>query len=237
MSHILIEHLSVDFTIYGVNSQSLKKRLLSQVTGGYVGTSNNDSVFVRALDNVSLDINDGDRIGLIGHNGAGKSTLLRTIAGIYKPTAGKLTIEGRMATLIDPRVGMDLEATGIENIYLRGYSLGFDKKTIQSKLNDIAKLANLGDFLQFPLKTYSQGMCSRLAFAISTAVSPEILLIDENIGTGDKTFQIMAQKRLSDLYSSVNILIIASHSAELIDQYCNKKLYFKQGKVSEIPFD
>jgi len=229
MVRISIKNLTVEFKIYGSNSRSLKKQILSQVTGGRIAGGADDSITVRALNNVSLEIRDGDRIGLVGHNGSGKTTLLRTLAGIYKPTAGSIEIEGTVGTLIDPAAGMDPEATGLENIYLRGYVLGMKKHEIDSKIDEIAEFTGLGGFLELPVKTYSAGMFSRLAFAISTSVSPEILLVDEGIGAGDAAFQSAVNSRLNDLYGGVRILILASHSTSLINAHCNKQCELQRG--------
>ena len=162
MAHISIKNLTVEFKVYGSSSRSLKNQILSQATGGRIAENADDAVTVKALDNVSLEINDGDRIGLVGHNGAGKSTLLRTLAGIYKPTEGSIEIEGTVGTLIDPSAGMDPEATGIENVYLRGYILGMCRHEIDEKVDEIAEFTELGDFLHLPVKTYSAGMFSPL---------------------------------------------------------------------------
>ena len=231
MAHISIKNLTVEFKVYGSSSRSLKNQILSQATGGRIAENTDDAITVKALDNVSLEINDGDRIGLVGHNGAGKSTLLRTLAGIYKPTAGSIEIEGTVGTLIDPSAGMDPEATGIENIYLRGYVLGMTKKEIDEKVDEIAEFTELGDFLHLPVKTYSAGMFSRLGFAISTAISPDILLIDEGIGAGDAGFQEKVKKRLFGMMSDCSILFLATHFSELIETYTNKKLKVRGGKV------
>jgi hypothetical protein len=158
MAHISIENLTVEFAIFGANSRSLKNQLLSQATGGRVMSGIRDVVTVRAIDGLNLEINDGDRVGLIGHNGSGKTTLFRVIAGIYKPSGGALTIEGRVGALLDPTAGMDAESTGIENIYLRGYMLGMSRREIASKLDEIADFAELGDFIELPMRTYSAGM-------------------------------------------------------------------------------
>ncbi|HZM07600.1 MAG TPA: ATP-binding cassette domain-containing protein, partial [Methylocella sp.] len=158
MAHISIENLTVEFAIFGASSRSLKNQILSQATGGRVMAGARDVVTVRAIDGLSLEINDGDRIGLVGHNGSGKTTLLRVLAGIYKPSGGAITIEGRVGTLLDAHAGMDPESTGLENIYLRGYMMGMSRREIAAKLDDIAEFTELGDFLRLPMRTYSAGM-------------------------------------------------------------------------------
>lgn len=234
MAHISIKNLTVEFKVYGSSSRSLKNELLSQATGGRIAENTDDAITVKALDNVSLEINDGDRIGLVGHNGAGKSTLLRTLAGIYKPTAGSIEIEGTIGTLIDPSAGMDPEATGIENIYLRGYVLGMTKKEIDENVDEIAEFTELGDFLHLPVKTYSAGMFSRLGFAISTAISPDILLIDEGVGAGDAGFMERINQRLNEFFFKTKIIIFASHNQQLLDEICHKNLLIDTGRLLEI---
>jgi ABC-2 type transport system ATP-binding protein/lipopolysaccharide transport system ATP-binding protein len=231
MAHISIKDLSVEFAIFGANARSLKNTVLAQATGGRVMAGARDIVSVRAIDKLNLEIRDGDRIGLVGHNGSGKTTLLRVLAGIYKPASGSVRIEGRVGVLLDPGAGMDAEATGIENIYLRGYILGMSKREIEAQIPDIADFTDLGDFLQLPMKIYSAGMQARLTFAISTALQHDILLIDEGIGAGDAAFQEKAQKRIESLFSRSSIVVLASHSDALINSYCNRKVEMNHGQL------
>lgn len=231
MPHVSINDLSVDFVIFGANSRSFKKQFVAQASGGRVMADAHDAVKVRALDRISLEIAHGDRIGLVGHNGSGKSTLLRVLSGIYKPTGGSLTITGDVGALLDPNAGMDADATGIENIYLRGYVLGMTKPEIRRHIDDIGSFTGLGNFLRLPLRTYSAGMFARLAFAISTVIRPDILLIDEGIGAGDKDFFDKMQARLGDFLSEASILVLASHDTNLITRFCNKRVILQQGKI------
>ncbi len=234
MPHISIDHLSVDFVIYGTNSRSLKKQLVAQATGGRVLKGAHDAVSVRAIDDLSLEIAHGDRIGLVGHIGSGKSTLLRVLAGIYKPTAGSVTITGKVGALFAPSAGMDPESTGIENIYLRGYLLGLRKAEISRHIEDIATFTQLGDFLGLPLRTYSAGMFARLAFAVSTIIRPDILLLDEDIGASDAAFFDRMQARLTSFVKEASILVIASHNPSIVNRFCTKRLRLNQGKVVAI---
>ena len=231
MAHISIRNLTVEFKVYGSNSRSLKKQILSQATGGRIAENADDTITVKALDNVSLEINNGDRIGLIGHNGSGKTTLLRTIAGIYKPTRGTIEIEGSIGALLDPAAGMDPEATGIENIYMRGYVLGMTKREIDGKVDSIAEFTELGKFLHLPVKTYSAGMFSRLGFAISTSIHPDILLVDESIGAGDSGFIEKIQSVTEVLFERPKILILASHNEELINKHTGSVISLSSGKL------
>jgi ABC-type polysaccharide/polyol phosphate transport system ATPase subunit len=229
MAHISINDLTVEFAIFGAKSRSLKNRIIAQATGGRVIPGARDIVTVRALDRLNLEINDGDRIGLVGHNGSGKTTLLRVLAGIYKPSAGTITIRGRVGALLDPHAGIDPESTGIENIYLRGYMLGMSRREISAKLDEIIEFTELGEFVSLPLRTYSAGMYARLAFAVSTAARHDILLIDEGIGAGDAAFQAKAQRRVEDLIDRTRIVILASHSEDLLARFCNRRLEMAHG--------
>jgi ABC-type polysaccharide/polyol phosphate transport system ATPase subunit len=231
MVHISISDLTVEFAIFGASSRSLKNSIIAQATGGKVMAGARDVVVVRAIDGLNLQVRDGDRVGLMGHNGSGKSTLLRVLSGIYKPNAGRIEIEGHVGTLLDPAAGMDMEATGYENIYLRGHLLGMTTREIKSKLDEIASFSELGDFLSLPMKTYSAGMAARLAFAISTAPETDILLVDEGIGAGDAEFQKKAEERISRLFEKTSIVLIASHSEELLARFCNRRIRMEHGKL------
>jgi ABC-type polysaccharide/polyol phosphate transport system ATPase subunit len=188
-------------------------------------------VVVRAIDDLSLKLESGDRLGLIGHNGAGKSTLLRVMAGIYPPTAGHIAVQGKTVPLLDISLGMDDQSTGRQNIRLRGLLLGMTDAEIKRKTEDIAEFTELGDYLDLPLRTYSSGMRVRLAFAISTAVEADILLLDEVLGVGDASFQEKANKRLQDLHARAEIVVLAIHSSDTIRKTCNKVLWIERGKA------
>ena len=229
MAHISIENLTVEFAIFGANARSLKNKILAQATGGRVMSGAHDVITVRAIDGLNLEINDGDRVGLVGHNGSGKTTLLRVLAGIYKPNGGAIAIEGQVGALLDSTAGMDPESTGIENIYLRGYMMGMGRREIASKLDDIAEFSELGDFLELPMRTYSTGMSARLAFAVSTAAHNDILLIDEGIGAGDAGFRKKAQQRIESLFDRTPIVILASHSESLISEFCSRRVLMQHG--------
>lgn len=197
-----------------------------------------DQVRIEALTDFSLQVDHGERVGLIGHNGAGKSTLLRVLNGIYEPQAGRVLVEGRTVPLFDMSLGMDPDSTGYENILLRGMYLGFSRAEIRDKMAEIADFAGLGSFIEMPVKTYSTGMAARLAFAVSTAIEPDILLIDEGIGAGDASFLEKAKRRLEDLIERTRILILASHDEELMRRWCSKAVLFEKGRsVSAGPID
>jgi len=231
MAYIEFTNVCVDFPIYNANGRSLKKRLIQVATGGQLGADQQGRVVVRALEGLSFTLKDGDRVGLLGHNGAGKSTLLRLLSGVYEPSSGSARIEGEIGSLIDISLGIDPEATGRENIYLRGGLLGMTRSEIAAQFDDIIEFSELGDFIDMPLRTYSTGMHLRLAFAVSTVVRPEILLMDEWLSVGDEGFKHKAEARLSELVRSTNILVIASHSRELVSHTCNRIIWLEHGKI------
>lgn len=231
MPHISISQLCVDFPIYGAHSRSLKKQLVAHATGGTMMAGSNDVVIVRGLDNISLEIADGQRIGLTGHNGSGKTTLLRVLAGLYKPTQGSVTLTGRVGALLDPSAGMDADATGVENIRLRARLLGMSTEQINEQLDDIIAFTDLAEFINLPMRTYSAGMVARLAFSISTAIRPDILLMDEGIGAGDAQFMTKVSARIQEMVERSPILVLASHDQALIEKLCNRVLTFEHGRI------
>jgi ABC-type polysaccharide/polyol phosphate transport system ATPase subunit len=231
VASLILKNVTADFPIYGP-SPSFRRELIGQTIGGLMRRSGHGKrVTVRALDNVSLDINHGDQLGLIGHNGAGKSTLLRVLAGIYEPSAGTLTTEGRVSSLFLTAPGMSPEDSGYENIITCGLLLGMSRREIDRKVDDISDFAELGDFLSLPVRTYSTGMQMRFGFALATAIDPEILLLDEGLGAGDERFAKKAQKRIEALIKRSNIMVLASHSTELIRQMCNRAILMEHGRI------
>jgi ABC-type polysaccharide/polyol phosphate transport system ATPase subunit len=186
---------------------------------------------VRALDRVSFEMRDGERIGLIGHNGAGKSTLLRVASGIYSPTQGAVTQNGRVSPLLDFGTGFEMELTGLENIELRSLILGMTPKEVASKQQEIAEFSGLGEFLFQPVRTYSAGMFIRLAFAIATSIEPEILILDEVVGAGDADFVNKANQRMRDMVKRGRALILASHSIGALHEFCDRVIWIERGVI------
>lgn len=230
MAHIVFENVSVDFPIYNAKNRSLKNTVLQAATGGTLSFGAEGTV-IRSLDNVSFSLSEGDRVGLVGHNGAGKSTLLRALAKVYEPTSGSVEILGSIGSLVDISLGIDQEATGRENIFIRGALLGLRRKEIESKFSEILQFSELGSFIDMPVRTYSSGMHLRLAFAVATIIRPEILLMDEWLSVGDAAFNNKAESRLLELVRASRILVIASHSRDLIEKICNRALLFEHGKL------
>lgn len=217
--------------IFNADSRSLKSRLMHIATGGKLSADASGHVVVRALHDLDFTFADGDRVGLIGHNGAGKSTLLRVLSGVYAPTHGQVLRQGSVSSLIDVSLGIDHEATGRENIFLRGALLGLSKSEINARLDEIIAFSELGEFIDMPVRTYSSGMHLRLAFSVSTVIRPEILLMDEWLAVGDEGFQHKAEARLAELVESTKILVIASHSRDLIMKTCNRVLWLEHGMI------
>lgn len=233
MARIDLQNVSVEFPVYNVSSRSLKKRFLHLTTGGAVveDVYHQNVVVVNALNNLSISFQDGDRIGLIGHNGSGKSTLLRLLAKIYEPTRGDINIDGRISSMLDITQGIEAEFTGYENIISRGTVLGLSRQAIKERMAEIAEFSGLGDYLAMPIRTYSSGMRVRLAFAISTSIKPDILLIDEIFGAGDADFMDKARAKMVSLLEESSIVVMATHSDELIQEFCNKALVLESGHL------
>lgn len=230
MAEIVFNHVYVDFPIYNSKNRSLKNKVMQAATGGKVSFGA-DGTVVRSLEDVSFKISEGERVGLIGHNGAGKSTLLRALGGVYEPTFGSIKIQGDVGSLVDIGLGIDGEATGRENIYIRGALLGLSKKEISERFDEIVEFSELGEFIDMPVRTYSSGMHLRLAFAVATVIRPEILLMDEWLSVGDASFNNKAEERLAKLVESSSILVIASHSRELIERTCTRAMWFEHGRL------
>ena len=231
MTYLRAHDLVVDFPIYGAQSRSVKNTLIRAATGGTFARDAADRVVVRALDHVSFEVHEGDRLALVGHNGSGKSTLLRVLAGAYDPVGGRLEVRGRVASMLSITLGIDLESTGYENIRLQGILFGMSKAAIERKIDEIAEFTELGDYLAMPLRTYSSGMQMRIAFAVATSIDPEIILMDEWIGVGDAHFMERADQRLREFVQRAGLLVLASHSPDLIRKTCNRGLMLSHGKV------
>ena len=232
MAQIILRNLVTEFPIYGAQP-SLRSALLGRVGGVLRRDSNGAArrVVVRALDNVSLTVDHGDQLGILGHNGAGKSTLLRVLTGIYQPSQGLITIQGRVSSLFTTSPGLSWDDTGYENIVTCGLLLGMTRDEIERKLPEIEAFTELSDYLALPVRTYSSGMLVRLGFAIATAIDPEILLLDEGLGAGDARFATRAANRVKAMIERSSIMVLASHSDELIRQMCKRAILLDRGRV------
>ena len=232
-AEIVARGISVEFPVYENSHRSLKKAVLNLTTGGRIGRDAGRHTVVNALDTLDFEFGEGARVGLVGHNGSGKTTLLRVLSGVYAPVRGELAVRGRVASMLDVSMGLDQDATGFENIYLRGIMDGLRPVRIRSKIDEIADFSELGDYLNLPVRTYSSGMMLRLAFAISTSVEADILIMDEWLSVGDAEFSAKAASRLESLVNSVAILVVASHDMNLIERMCNRRIKLAHGKIVE----
>jgi lipopolysaccharide transport system ATP-binding protein len=231
MTQIVFENVYVEFPIFNATGRSLTSSLLRVATGGKLDADPNGRVLVRALTDISVSILEGEKVALLGHNGAGKSTMLRAFGRVYSPTKGTAKIVGEVGSLIDVSLGINPEATGRENVFIRGQLLGLTKQEVAMKFDEIVEFAELGDFMEMPVRTYSSGMHLRLAFAVSTVIRPEILLMDEWLSVGDADFQHKAEARLRELVSETKILVIATHSRELVESVCTRAIWLEHGEV------
>lgn len=233
MTYIHLDNVTVRYPVYNASAWSLCRRLIDLGTGGRV-EGRQRSTIVTALDQVSLRINEGDRIGLMGPNGAGKSTLLRTMAGVFTPDAGRVVSQGRISTIFEIGAGLDLELPGRENIRRMALMQGMTLKEVDALMPRLEELVELGSFLDLPVRTYSSGMTTRLMFAAATAASPQILLVDEFLGAGDAEFQKRASERIDAMIGAAAIFVFASHSPELLKRYCNRFFEVRRGRVREL---
>lgn len=233
MAQIVLDKVVTEFPIYGAQP-SLRKALLGRVAGGMLRLGGNGAgrrIVVRALDNVSLSVNHGDQLGILGHNGAGKSTMLRVLGGIYQPVHGSIRIDGRVSPLFTTSPGLAIDDTGYENIVTCGLLLGMSRDEIERKLPEIEAFTELSNYLALPVRTYSSGMLVRLGFAIATSIDPEILLLDEGLGAGDARFAARAASRVKALIERSSIMVLASHSDRLIRQMCNRAILLDHGRL------
>ena len=186
---------------------------------------------VVALKNITLDIHEGERVGVIGRNGAGKSTLLKAIAGLYPLQSGTVETAGKIRSLFELNLGFEFEATGRENVVYRGLLLGETPRSIREKEAEIVEFAELGEFIDYPIKMYSAGMLIRLAFAISTTIGGDILLLDEILAAGDAAFQAKAQQRMDRLMEQAKMIVLVSHNLSAVQQICDRAIYLHNGQI------
>lgn len=227
MAKIELQNLGITFTTQQQKRVSFKEYLV----GGLWGNKRNPRMTIRALDGINLSARDGDRIGIIGHNGAGKSTLLKTLAGVYPPTTGTREVEGKVCSLFDITLGFEQEATGWENILYRAYLQGETPDSIRDKLDGIVAFAELGEFINSPVRQYSSGMMMRLAFSIATAVNPEVLLIDEVLAVGDLAFLNKAKARMRELMHTARLMVMVAHDLDIIRSMCTRVIWMTHGQI------
>lgn len=241
--HIKLDNIAIDFPIYDVRKRSLKHsllidrikqaktRLIPGTVGGEIAQDAGGKVIIRALNGVTFSIGDGERVGIVGHNGAGKSTLLRVIAGIYQPIIGTIDVDGNPMPMFSMSEGVDPDSTGLEMIVMRGVMLGLKREQIEELSDEVVEFAELGDYIHLPIRTYSAGMLVRLAFAIATSVTPEILIMDELIGAGDTAFLERANRRIEEFVGKAGIMLLASHDTGIISTWCERVMIMNRGRI------
>jgi lipopolysaccharide transport system ATP-binding protein len=205
--------------------------MINLAVGGRLLRGSNDVVHVNALEGISFTLEDGDRLGLVGHNGAGKSTLLKVLAGVYEPTRGRVEINGNIASMLDIGHGIDWEATGIDNIRILSRLRGMRSSQINAQLDDIIAFSEIGAYADLPMKTYSAGMSARLIFTLATSFKSDILIMDEWLGAGDAQFIQKATNRMNDLVVHSRVMVLASHNFGLLEATCNKLLVLEKGRM------
>lgn len=234
MVGITIRDVTLDIPIFDVGDRSLRALAVGILSRGKILKSSNKKLMIRTLNQVNLQVKDGDAVGLIGANGSGKSSLLRLISGIYKPTTGTIKVEGDLRPLINLGVGLEPNLNGIENIQRLGALYGHKKEEIEEILEQIISFSGLAEFINLPVRTYSSGMILRLMFSTLVIGSPDIIVLDEFFSAGDEDFSKKTEKRMQDLMESAKIMIFASHDKKLIKTYCNRFIRMRDGNATEI---
>jgi len=229
MTHIQLDDAGLTFHIRKQGKIGFKEYMVR----GLFRRTSDAWLKVEALRGVNLSIARGQRVGIVGGNGAGKSTLLKLLAGVYEPTSGRRSVEGKISSLFDITLGFEHDASGWENIAYRGYLQGETPRTIRSKLQEIAEFCELGDFLHMPVRYYSAGMVVRLGFAIATAVQPQILIIDEVLGAGDRAFQERARARINQIIDQAALVVLVSHDLPTLEKLCDRVLWMEQGRIRQ----
>ena len=227
MAKIELTDVSITFNAHQQKRVSLKEYLVRRLFRKSV----NPVMRVHALSGLNLTVREGERIGVIGHNGAGKTTLLKALAGVYPPTTGTRVVEGKICSLFDITLGFEQEATGWENILYRSYLQGETPTSIRGKLDTIAEFAELGEFLNIPVRQYSSGMMMRLAFSIATAIDPEVLLVDEVLAVGDLAFQRKAQARMRELMTNSRLMVMVAHDLEALRTMSTRVIWMTHGQI------
>jgi lipopolysaccharide transport system ATP-binding protein len=230
MARLLAENVSVDFPLYHGSARSLKKSIFSRAAGR-LGEDNQHRTVVQALRDIDFSLKSGDRLGLIGTNGAGKTTLLRTLAGIYEPVRGMVHVEGSVNALLDTQLGMNMELTGRENILLRGLYAGLSRARIRQLEEDVQDFAELGAFMDLPVRVYSSGMVVRLGFGLATAINPQVLLMDEWFLAGDARFMSKATERLENVVQGAEILVLSTHQNNALREWCTRLIWLDHGRM------
>lgn len=221
-----VEDISIRFNLSKEKVDNLKELLIKKIKGETIRFNE-----FWALKNINFELQKGDRLGILGLNGAGKSTLLKVIAGVYKPTTGKVTRNGHIAPMIELGAGFDPNYTGRENIFLYGSVLGFSRSFLEEKYDEILEFSELGEFIDVPIKNYSSGMKARLGFSIATVVEPEILILDEVLSVGDAKFRKKCEKKMQGMFDHEVTVLFVSHSLQQVERLCNKAILLDHGQL------
>ena len=223
-----VDHVTMRFRMANDKVMSLKEYIVAVLKQRLIYEE------LTVLDNVSFTVNKGEVMGIVGKNGAGKSTLLKVIAGVLKPTSGKVSALGNIVPMLEWGSGFDPELSGRENIYLNGAILGYSKEFLDSKYDEILAFSELQDFIEMPIRNYSSGMMMRLAFSVATVVQPEILIVDEILAVGDEGFQNKSRARMMELMGGGTTVLFVSHSIEQIEQMCERVIWLENHRVKMI---
>ena len=226
MSHINLKNVDLFFK---TKREKRIKDIL--ITGSKKFNKFSEDGQIHAIKNMNLNIKEGERVSIIGHNGAGNSTFLKMVCGIYPPTRGTLDVSGKISSMFELATGFEMESSGWDNIYLRGLMLGETPESIKEKMKEIAEFSELGDFLEMPVKYYSSGMFVRLAFSVSTAIKPDILLLDEVVAAGDASFLKKAEKRMNEMIDIAKIMVLVTHSMETAEKFTDRSIWMEKGEI------
>ena len=229
---VRLDGVTLDYYIYSVRAQSLRNAVFNMAVGGKLYKDQGDITVVRALENVSFSLQEGDRLALIGHNGSGKTSLLKVLAGIYSPSRGRVEVEGETTSIITLGAGLDLEGTGLQNIRKMGAMRLISNKDIEARMGGIVEFSGLGDFVRLPMKTFSAGMMARLMFACATEFDADVLVLDEWLGAGDADFMQKAADRMRGFVDRAKIVIMGTHAFQLAELVCNKICVLDGGRVT-----
>jgi lipopolysaccharide transport system ATP-binding protein len=227
---IELNGVTLDYALYSIRAKSLRNSVLNLAVGGKLMRANNDIAVVRAISNLNMRLDEGDRLAIVGHNGSGKTSLLKVLAGIYEPTAGAITMNGNISSMISMSIGLDMEASGIQNIKNLAMMQMMSNREIARRLPEIVAFTDLGPFIHMPFKTYSAGMMARLTFAVATSINADILIMDEWLGAGDADFQRKATERMTDMVGRAKIVVLATHNMDLAQAVSTKVLVMEAGR-------
>jgi lipopolysaccharide transport system ATP-binding protein len=227
-----LDNVTLDYFVYSVRAQSLRNAVFNMAVGGKLYKNQGDVTVVRALENISVNLVEGDRLALIGHNGSGKTSLLKVMAGVYHPASGRVESSGSMTSMIAAGAGLDWEATGLQNIRKLGQMRLIPNKAIDAAIGPIVEFSGLGDFVRLPVKTFSAGMMARLMFACATEFDADILIMDEWLSAGDQDFILKARERMNEFVEKAKIVVLGTHDFDLVEKACNKVLLLDAGRIA-----